>query len=185
MRFTLISVLSLCLVAQAAPLPISAVANPWQATSKTAAPAIIIVQLANADGTPKVDAELPLANPEHPSAGVELKGSKWSFETFQIPQGFQANGIQVLPPKSVFDNPKTVAIPLPGQLRVVQIAPAFRPGTSGDPHAGIYYFSILPMFGFPGGLKQQLPWVSGHYIFRITYRDGGNIGSTLGSLVIP
>ena len=90
-----------------------------------------------------------------------------------------------LPPKSVFDNPKTVSIPLPGQLRVVQIAPAFRAGDATDPHAGIYYFSILPMYGFPGGQKQQLPWASGNYVFRVTYRDGDNVGSTLGSLVIP
>lgn len=185
MRFPLSALLLLCLSVHAAPLPISAVANPWQAKAKTATPAIIIVQLANADGTPKIDAELPLANSEHPTAGVELKGSKWGFETFQIPQGFQANGIQVLPPKSVFDNPKTVSIPLPGQLRVVQIAPAFRAGDATDPHAGIYYFSILPMYGFPGGQKQQLPWASGNYVFRVTYRDGDNVGSTLGSLVIP
>lgn len=184
MRF-LATALLLCLPVHAAPIPIQAIGNPWQAVARTSTPAYIVVQLSNPDGTPKIDADLPRADAANPTAGVELKGSKWSFETFQIPQGFQANGVQVVPPKSAFDKPTTQTVPLPGQLRVVQIAPAFRPGDKNDPHAGVYYFSVLPMFGFPGGQKQQLPWVSGHYIFRVTYREGANMGTALGALVIP
>lgn len=174
-----------CLSIHADPLPISAVGNPWQAAARTTTPAFIIVHLSNANGTPKIDAELPKANPDNPSAGVELKGSKWGFDTFQIPQGFQAKGVQTVEPGTLAKKPVTQTVPLPGQLRVVQIAPAFREGDAEDPRAGVYYFTIQPMFGFPGGQKQQLPWVSGHYIFRITYRDGGNMGTTIGELVIP
>jgi hypothetical protein len=181
----LLAALLISVSLQAAPLPISAVGNPWQVVARTTTPAFIIVQLSNPDGSPKIDAELPKANADNPSAGVELKGSKWSFDTFQIPKGFQARGIQTVEPATLAKKAVTQAVPLPGQLRVVQIAPAFREGDASDPRAGVYYFTIQPMYGFPGGQKQQLPWVSGHYVFRITYRDGANTGTTLGELVIP
>ena len=185
MRILFFALLVLCLPLGAAPLPIQAIGNPWQAAARTTTPAYIIVQLSNADGTPKIDAELPVASVANPSAGVEFRGSKWSFETFQIPQGFQANEVTVVPPKTAFEKAAKVAIPMPGQLRVVQIAPAFRPGDATDAHAGVYYFSIMPMFGSAGKEKKQLAWVSGHYIFRVTYRDGADVGTALGELVIP
>ena len=176
------STLAVFVSASAAPLPIQVLGSPWTATAKTTEPAYIIVQLSNPDGTPKIDAELPKANP---NVGVELKGSKWSFDTFQIPVGFEGVGFQAVAPKSFFDKPGAQTVRLPGQLRVVEIAPAFRLGAANDPRAGTYYFTVLPMYGVTGGQKKQLPWISGHYVFRIMYRDGTNSGTALGELVIP
>ena len=176
------SALAALVSVSAAPLPIQTIGSPWTAAARTTEPAYIIVQLSNPDGTPKIDAELPKANP---ASGVELKGSKWSFDTFQIPVGFEGTGVQAVPPKSFLDKPGTQTVRLPGQLRVTQIAPAFRLGDAKDPRAGSYYFTVLPMFGVAGGQKKQLPWISGHYVFRITYRDGANSGTALGEFVIP
>jgi hypothetical protein len=49
----------------------------------------------------------------------------------------------------------------------------------------LYVLRILPRFGFQGGQKDPLAWRSGTYTFRVTYKDGKDQGTALGSLTIP
>lgn len=160
----------------AASLPIQIVANAWQAAAGNSSAAYILVHLSNPDGTPKLRAEL--LKSVDPSVGVELKNSKWSFETILIPPGFHGSGAQTVNPEIYFDpegKRTAAAAALPGQLRIMNI--------SGS-QPGLYYFQVLPMFGLKGGKKQPLRWVSGQYVFRVSYRDGSDQGTGLGELVI-
>ena len=157
----------------AAALPIQIVANSWQAAAGNASAAYILVHLSNPDGTPKLRAELLKST--DPALGVELKNSKWSFETILIPPGFEGSGVQTVSPETYFDPALKRAGPLPGQLRIMQI-------TTSQP--GLYYFHVLPMYGLKGGKKMALRWVPGQYVFRVTYRDGADQGTGLGELVI-
>jgi hypothetical protein len=174
----------LCAVlANAATLPIQVITHPWQAAAGNSNMAYVLIQLSNADGTPKIDGELPKPNPGDPTSGVELKGSKWGFETLLVPPGYQGSGVEIVRPQTFFDPAVSRSVLLPGQLRIVQITPAFQKNPS-DTHAGLYFFSILPMYGFKGGKKLPLRWISGEYTFRVSYRDGNDQGIGLGVLVI-
>jgi hypothetical protein len=44
---------------------------------------------------------------------------------------------------------------------------------------------ILPKVGFQGDQKTPLQWKSGTYTFRVTYKDGSDQGTALGTLIIP
>lgn len=167
----------------AAPLPIQASAFPNKAAAGNADEAIIFVYLANADGTPNTNAEIPKQGRD-PNGGVELKGSKWSFETLSVPNFYYGLGTVVDKPADFFNPAQTHQVNLQGQLRIMQVNPYFRPGVAGDSRAGIYVFHIRPRYGFTGYPKATLPWVSGEYTFRISYKDGVNQGTALGVLTI-
>jgi hypothetical protein len=159
----------------AAPLPIQVTAVPNQAAAGNANEAIILVYLANEDGTPNTTAQMPVQS-QDPNGGVELKGSSWSFETISGPDTFRG--------RAWADQPQTRTVDLPGQLRIMQAHPFFNRQIPTDPRAGIYVFHILPRYGHRGGRKAALSWVSGEYTFRVTYRDGSNRGTALGVLTI-
>jgi hypothetical protein len=166
----------------AAPLPIQACAIPNKAAAGNVDEAIILVYLANEDGTPNKNAEMPRQG-QDPNGGVELKGSNWSFETLAVPPTYYGAGT-VVRPGDFFNPAQTQQVSLQGQLRIMQVYPLFRQGVANDPRAGLYVFRILPRYGFPGHPKATLRWVSGEYQFRISYRDGSNQGTALGVLII-
>jgi hypothetical protein len=159
----------------AAPLPIQASAVPNKAAAGNIGEAIILIYLANEDGTPKTNAEIPKQGLD-PNGGVELKGSKWSFETLSVPNSYKG--------RAWADPEQTRPIDLFGQLRVMQVNPYFNRQAGGDQRAGLYVFHILPRYGFKARRKATLPWVSGEYVFRISYKDGSNQGTALGVLTI-
>lgn len=171
--FSLLSVLAIPV--GAAPLPIQATAITGQAAAGSQGDAYILVYVANEDGTPKTDAEIP---GQDPNGGVELRGSKWSFETIAVPVPYKGRGVrQVRPGQQVQED-------VAGQLRITEITPAFKKGAAGDTRAGFYWFRIFPAYGYKGGRKALLPWVSGTYLFRVSYKEGSNQGTALGSLTI-
>ncbi len=174
-RFRFVTI-ALCILAtfaisvSAIPLTIQVISVPHKAAGGNAGEAIVLVYLANEDGTPNTNAEIPKQGAD-PNGGVELKGSKWSFETIATPESF----------KGSFQMAQETD--MKGQLRIMQVAPFFNPRGS-DPRAGLYVFRILPRYGPKGRRKGTLPWVSGEYTFRISYKDGSKQGTTLGVLTI-
>lgn len=165
----------------AADLPMKAAAVHWEAAAGNASEAFIVVSVSNADGSPKTNAQIPAPAG---NAGVELKNSKWGFQTLLVPPAFKGMGVQVVQPQTYFAPQQTRPVELPGQLRILQVIPATPAGSGADSRAGLYWMRILPMYGFQGGQKQLLRWVSGEYLFRVSYRDGNDQGSALGVLTI-
>jgi hypothetical protein len=158
----------------AAPLPIEVTAVPMTAADGNANEAVILVYLGNADGTPKNNAEIP--NPSaDPNGGVELKGSKWSFETLWVPDSYAG---KVRP-----DYRQAQLVDMKGQLRVMQIY-ASMVQVSPTESRTLYVLRVFPRYGFQGAQKAPLAWRSGTYNFRVTYRDGNDQGTALGSLTI-
>jgi hypothetical protein len=169
----------------AASITVQVVTNRWQAAANNQNAAYMLVNLVNPDGSAWIERALPGPKPGDRTSGLELKGTKWSFETLSIPEGFARLGVQVVRPQTFFDPAVTRTIQLPGQVRLMQVVPMFQLDNPADPHRGLYYFSILPMFGIKGGPKQLLNWVAGEYIFRMSFRDGVDQGSTLGEQINP
>jgi len=169
----------------AANLPIQVVAHHDQAQARNVNSAYFVVQLLNPDGSPRVMVTLPKLAADVTS-GLELKGSNWSFQTITVPAGFEGLGVQLLRPADFFNPTRlTRNVTLLGQLRLMRIAPAFQANNPDDPLRGLYYFTVLPMYGFQGAQKKTLPWLSGEYVFRISYREGQDQGSAIAVLTIP
>src|SRR5262245_32756425 len=166
---------SAAMPALAAPLPIEVTAIPLAAADGNSSEAVIVVYLAKPDGTPNTSAEIPGLGAD-PNGGVELKGSKWSFETLSVPNSYSG--------KVWTDYRKVQQEDLRGQLRVMQIYAAVN-AASGTESRTLYIFRILPRYGFQGSEKSPLPWRSGTYTLRVTYKDGADQGTALGSLTIP
>lgn len=158
--------------AQAAPLPIDVTTIPLAAADGNTSEAVIVVYLGNADGTPKTNAEIPKLDP---NGGVELKGSKWSFETLSVPDTYAG--------KVWTDYRKLQQEDLRGQLRVMQIFAAVN-AVSPTENRTLYILRVMPRVGLQGNEKAPLPWRSGSYTFRITYKDGNDQGTALGTLTI-
>jgi len=158
--------------ALAAPLPIAVTAIPLAAADGNSNEAVIVVHLGKADGAPNTSAEIPSLDP---NGGVQLKGSKWSFETLSVPDSYSG--------KVWTDYRKLQQEDLKGQLRVMQIYAAVN-AVSPTESRTLYILRILPRVGFQGDPKAALPWRSGTYTFRITYKDGADQGTALGTLTI-
>ena len=163
---------SSALPALAAPLPIAVTAIPLGAADGNSNEAVIVVHLGKPDGTPDTRAEIPKLDP---NGGVELKGSKWSFETLSVPDAYSG--------KVWTDYRKLQQEDLRGQLRIMQIYAAVN-AVSPTESRTLYIFRILPRVGFQGSQKQPLPWRTGSYTFRVTYKDGNDQGTALGTLTI-
>lgn len=161
--------------ALAAPLPIDVAAITLSAADGNSNEAVLVVYLAKADGTPNNSAELPGLGAD-PNGGVELKNSKWSFETLSVPNAYSG--------KVWTDYRKVEKEDLKGQLRVMQIYASVN-AVSASENRTLYILRILPRVGFQGDQKTPLPWKSGTYTFRITYKDGNDQGTALGTLTIP
>ena len=148
-----------------APLPILVIVRASQASTGTNGVAWILVHIANSDGSPKADAQIP--GPD-PNGGVQLKGSNWSFQTLDVPPGYKGRF-------QTFVNGQPALVEL-GELRIMAI------NNLGN---GVYKLLIQPTGGFKGGRKVFLRWVSGEYIFLVSYKDGNDQGTALGVLRIP
>jgi len=162
--------------AVAAPLPVSVTAIPLAAADGNSNEVAIVVHLGNKDGTSKANAEIPKLDEGDPNGGVELKGSKWSFETLSVPDAYSGQVWK--------DYRQMQLVDMRGQLRIMQIFAAVN-ATSDTETRTLYILRVLPRFGFQGGQKDALPWKKGTYTFRITYKDGKDEGTALGSLTIP
>jgi hypothetical protein len=160
--------------ALAAPLPMSVTSIPLAAADGNSNEVVVVVHLSNADGTPKANAELPKQG-EDPNGGVELKGSKWSFETLSVPDSYVGQVWK--------DYRQLQLADMRGQLRIMQIFAAVNASNPEETRT-LYVLRILPRFGFQGGKKDPLPWRSGTYTFRVTYKDGNDQGTALGTLTI-
>lgn len=160
--------------ALAAPLPIQVTTIPLAAADGNTNEAVVVVYLGKADGAPNTSAEIPPLGTD-PNGGVELKKSKWSFETLAVPASYSG--------KIWTDYRKLQQEDLKGQLRVMQIYAAV--DASSTESRTLYIFRILPRYGFQGTQKAPLPWRSGTYNFRVTYKDGNDQGTALGTLTIP
>jgi hypothetical protein len=161
--------------ALADPLPIDATAIPLAAADGNSNEAVIVVYLGKADGTQNNWADLPGLGSD-PNGGVELKGSKWSFETLSVPNSYSG--------KVWTDYRKVEKEDLKGQLRVMQIYASVN-AISASESRTLYVLRILPRVGFQGDQKTPLAWKSGTYTFRVAYRDGNDQGTALGTLTIP
>jgi hypothetical protein len=159
----------------AAQLPISVTTIPLEAADGNSNEVVVVIHLGNTDGTPKANAEIPKQG-EDPNGGVELKGSKWSFETLSVPESYAG--------KIWKDYRQLQLADMKGQLRIMQIFAAVN-ATSDTESRTLYVLRILPRFGFQGGQKDPLTWRSGTYTFRVTYKDGKDQGTALGTLTIP
>ena len=159
--------------ALAAPLPIAVTAISLAAADGNASEVEILVYLGKADGTQNTNAEIPRLGAD-PNGGVELKGSRWSFETLSVPNSYSG--------KVWTDYRKIQQADLNGQLRVMQIYAAV--DASSTESRTLYVLRILPRYGFQGSQKAPLAWRSGTYNFRVTYKDGNDQGTALGSLTI-
>jgi len=157
-------------------LPISVAAIPLAAADGNSNEVVVVVHLGNPDGTPKANAEIPKLDEGDPNGGVELKGSKWSFETLSVPEAYAG--------KVWKDYRQLQLADMKGQLRIMQIFAAVN-ATNAEETRTLYILRILPRFGFQGGQKDPLPWRSGTYTFRVTYKDGKDQGTALGALTIP
>jgi len=157
------------------PLPIDATSIPLAAADGNSNEAVIVVYLGKSDGAPNNWADLPGLGTD-PNGGVELKGSKWSFETLSVPNSYSG--------KVWTDYRKVEKENLKGQLRVMQIYASVN-AISASESRTLYILRILPKVGFQGDQKAPLVWKSGSYTYRITYRDGNDQGTTLGTLIIP
>src|SRR5262245_35336134 len=155
--------------AVAAPLPIQVTAIPLAAADGNSNEVVVVVHLSNTDGTPKANAEIPKQG-EDPNGGVELKGSKWSFETLSVPESYAG--------KIWKDYRQLQLADMKGQLRIMQIFAAVN-ASNPDEVRTLYVLRILPRFGFQGGQKDPLAWKSGTYTFRVTYKDGKDQGTAL------
>jgi hypothetical protein len=146
-----------------APLPISVTARAAQAAAGNSEDAEILVYLANTDGSPKVDAKIP---PLDPNGGSELKGGPWSFQTLAVPPGYK----------------NRFTANFGGQTRIVELGElrVFISSAGG----GLYKLRVLPAAGLRGARKVLLKWVSGEYLFQISYKNGNDQGSALGVLTI-
>jgi len=160
--------------ALAAPLPIAVTTIPLAAADGNSNEAVIVVHLSKSDGTPNTSAEIPGLSAD-PNSGVELKGSKWSFETLSVPDSYSG--------KAWTDYRKIQQEDLKGQLRVMQIYAAVN-AVSATESRTLYVFRIQPKVGFQGSQKTPLQWRSGTYTFRVTYKDGSDQGTALGTLTI-
>ena len=158
----------------AAPLPIAVTTIPLAAADGNTNEAVIVVHLAKSDGSPNTSAEIPPLSAD-PNSGVELKGSKWHFETLSVPDSYSG--------KAWTDYRKIEQEDLKGQLRVMQIYAAVN-AVSATESRTLYIFRILPKVGFQGSQKTPLSWRSGTYTFRVTYQDGNDQGTALGTLNI-
>jgi hypothetical protein len=147
-----------------APLPISVTASASQAAAGNSGEASILVYLANADGSPKVGAQIP---GQDPNGGVELKNSKWAFQTLEVPQGYRQQFRAI-----VAGQPGLVEL---GELRIMAIS------VEGE---GLYRLHMLPAAGLKGGKKVLTKWVSGEYLFRVSYKDANDRGTAIGALTI-
>lgn len=161
--------------ALAAPLPIEVATIPLAAADGNSNEAVIVVYLGKADGTPNTSAEIPPLGAD-PNGGVELKGSKWSFETLSVPNTYSG--------KIWTDYRKIQQEDMKGQLRVMQIFAAVN-AVSPTESRTLYIFRILPRYGFQGDKKVPLQWRAGTYTFRVTYKDGNDQGTALGTLTLP
>ncbi len=160
--------------ALAAPLPISVTGIPLGAADGNTNEAVIVVYLGKPDGRPNTSAEIPGLSAD-PNSGVELKGSKWHFETLSVPGAYSG--------KAWTDYSKVQQEDLKGQLRVMQIYAAVN-AVSATESRTLYIFRILPKVGFQGSQKTPLAWRAGTYTFRVTYQDGSDQGTALGTLII-
>jgi len=156
-------------------LPISVTAIPLGAKDGNSNEVVIVVYLGNTDGSPKANAEIPKQG-EDPNGGVELKGSKWSFETLSVPDSYAGQVWK--------DYRQMQLVDMRGQLRIMQIFAAVN-ASNPDETRTLYVLRVLPRFGFQGGQKDPLQWRAGTYTFRVTYKDGKDQGTALGTLVIP
>ena len=161
--------------ALAEPLPIDVTTIPLAAADGNANEVVAVVYLGKADGTPNNWAEMPGLGTD-PNGGVELKGSKWSFETLSVPNSYSG--------KVWTDYQKIKKEDLKGQLRVMQIYASVN-AVSASESRTLYVLRILPKVGFQGDSKTPLVWKSGTYTFRVTYKDGSDQGTALGTLIIP
>jgi len=144
---------------KSAPLPISVIASASQAAAGNSGEAEILVHLANPDGSPKGDAKIPGLDIH---GGSELKGGPWSFQTLEVPAGYKGRF-----------NVAGRAVEL-GELRV----------TITSVGNGLYKLRVLPEAGLPGSIKYLMKWVSGEYLYQISYKEGNNEGTALGVLTI-
>jgi hypothetical protein len=144
-----------------APLPISVTARASQAAAGNSGEASILVYLANPDGSPKVGAKLP--GPD-PNGGVQLKNSNWSFQTLEVPPGYKQRFATIV-----------AGQPDLGELRIMAIS------VEGD---GLYKLHMLPAAGLKGGKKVLIKWVSGEYLFRVSYKESNDQGTAIGVLTI-
>src|SRR5262245_55569289 len=129
-----------------APLPIQVTAIPLQAADGNSNEVVVVVHLGNVDGTSKANAEIPKQG-EDPNGGVELKGSKWSFETLSVPDAYSG--------KIWKDYRMVQQEDLKGQLRVMQIFAAVN-AVSETESRTLYIFRVLPRYGFQGDKKVPL-----------------------------
>jgi len=159
---------------RAAPLPIAVTTIPLAAADGNASEAVIVVYLGKADGSPNTSAEIPALSAD-PDSGVELKGCRWRFEPLSVPDSYSG--------KAWTDYSKVQQEDLKGQLRVMQIYAAVN-AVSATESRTLYIFRILPKVGFQGSQKTPLQWRSGTYTFRVTYKDGNDQGTALGTLSI-
>jgi len=142
-----------------------------QAAAANPSEAFIFIRISNPDGTP--NDSIRLETRQDPKGGLELKGSQWSFATLLVPQGYQ--GRVQASQRDIFGNAKSTQFDISGQLRIIQM---------GHIDHGIYWLRIIPMYGAPGSVKSRLNWVSGDYLFRVSYNDGQNQGDALGRFTI-
>ena len=130
-------------------------ATAWQAAAGNSAYAFILVHPANPDGTPKIDAQSLAVDPKNPTAGLQLEGTKWRFQTMIVPASFQGPGVQQLQPQTFFNQGVSRVVEMQGQLRLMQMAPQFRLGAQDDPQAGLYAFSVLPDTDSPAETRRS------------------------------
>lgn len=143
---------------------IEVLAAPGLSAAANSNEAYIIVRIANPDGTPKEDAKLETR--QGPTGGgLELKDSNWGFATLVVPPGYAGRVV----------NSQGVQFEVNGQLRIIAMQNMGR---------GVYGMRVLPLYGAPGSKKGFLRWVSGDYIFRISYHEGDTAGDALGKLTI-
>lgn len=153
----------------AAAISLQTVAVQGTADVGTSGEAVIVLRLSNADGTPfAVPVDQAEKIPLGPDGSVELKGSKWKFQTLLVPRTYVA----------VFKQQTNVGLrdlPEYGQLRIFQIVRV---------NDGVLWLRVRPEAGPKGGQKVLLKWAPGEYVFHISYNDGVNQGDTLGALTI-
>ena len=152
------------LPALAATYHLEVLGAPGQIAAANSNEAYIIVRIANPDGTPKEDAKLETR--QGPTGGgLELKGSNWGFATLVVPPGYSGRVV----------NAQGAQFEVNGQLRIIAMQ---------NMGKGVYGLRVLPLYGAPGSRKGFLRWVSGDYIFRVSYEEGDTTGDALGKLTI-
>lgn len=142
-------------------------------TAGTFKPAYIVLHLADSTGKPMTKPDVPKPSGD-PVGGLELKGSKWRFQTLLVPPGYGANFLVPGQRGQSF---------LAGQVRITAIN-SLGNNVDGDAAAGLYILTVVPAVGVRGARKTQIPWVPGDYRFMISYIDGTDQGTTFGSFTI-